>query len=157
MIRTKAGIVHYVGVLKKIFIAYSAVMLLGIMFSLLFAFSGYLGFMILAPVLIVVHLAVYAFYALRITMGLALAVEVTPEVVHVKTKRRTYTYDAQKGCIAVKTYKNKFVCTFATQDSVDKFVFLRRAPFSKYYEEQFTAEEIAAFYPGYREEGAAVL
>ena len=47
----------------------------------------------------------------------------------------------------MKVYKNKFIGTFQTQNSRDKFTFYRRVLFSKYSEEQFTERDIEHFYP----------
>lgn len=143
----KQGIRRYVDLMKKLFIAFSVVVIPSFMVCLVYAFTGAMAFCIIAPALGVLYLAVYALYALRISMGTVIGTEITDKFIHLKTKRKTFTYDAQTGCVGVKAKKNKFVCTFQTQDSRDKFVFLRRFAFFGNGEKQFTAEEIRAFYP----------
>lgn len=143
----KSGVIKYVGIVKKIFVAFSIVVLPAFMVFLVLAVNGATGFMIVAPIVLVVYLAVYAVYALKFSMGLAVGYQTTNEVVHIKTKRKVYTYDVKAGCTAVKATPRKFVCTFETQDSRDTFVFLRRAPFSPYSEEQFTADDLRKFFP----------
>ena len=129
------------------FVIFSCVALPALMVCLIFAFSGYAAFWFIAPAVFVVYLAVYGVYALVISMGTVIGFETTDKVVYVKTKRKTYTYDVKRGCKKVKATRRKFVCTFETQDSSDKFTFLRKVLFTKSYEDQFTVEEIAAFYP----------
>lgn len=143
----KAGVVKYVRTMKKLFILFSVVAIPAIMVSLVFAFSRYAAFYFIAPALIILYLVVYGFYAMHVSMGAVLEVQVTKEVVHIRTKRKTFTYDAQNGCVDMKVYKNKFVGTFRAQNSQDKFTFYRRVLFSKYSEEQFTEGDIARFYP----------
>lgn len=143
----KRSIVNFVRLVKKAFVIFSCVMLAAIMVSLTFAFSKVFAFYIIAPALIVAYLVVYGVYALYVSMGLVLGIEVTDQVVHLKTKRKTFTYDVKMGCIAVKVKKNKFVATFRTQDSQDKFTFLRHVPFTKHYEVAFSEDEIRLFYP----------
>lgn len=153
MIVQKHAVEKYVKTVKKMFIVFSVVALTAIMVCLLYAFMGYAAFWIIAPCALVFYLAVYAFYALRVSMGTAIGFETTDTVVYVRTKRKTYTYDVKRGCVGVKTTKRKFVCTFETQDSRDTFIFYRKAYFAKRYEDQFTADEIAAFYPKIAENG----
>lgn len=148
----KQSIKKYVDILKSLFIAFSVLVIPSFMVSLVYAFSGALAFCIIAPVLGVVYLVVYALYALRISMGTVIGTEITDKVVHIKTKRKTFTYDVHMGCVNVKVKKNKFIATFQTQDSRDKFVFLRRFAVFGSGAEQFTAEDIRAFYPALDEE-----
>lgn len=103
-------------------------------------------------VLVVFWLTVYGFYALRVSMGTVLGTEITAKVVHLHTNRKIFTYDVKMGCVAVKVRKNRFVCTFETQDSRDKFTFYRHAPFSKYSDGQFSADDVAAFCPEFEGE-----
>lgn len=147
----KKGIQRYVDVLKKLFIAFSVVVIPAFMVCMVYAFTGALAFCIITPVLGLLYLFVYATYALRISMGTVVGVETTDKVVHLKTKRKIFTYDVSAGCVEVKIKKNKFICTFQTQDSRDKFVLLRRFAFFGNGEEQFTAEDIRAFCPAFEE------
>ncbi len=147
----KEGIVHYVATVKKLFIAFSAIMLPLIMVSLVFAFSKAMAFWIISPVLIVLYLVVYALYALRVSMGTVLGVQIAGDSVHLVTKRKTFTYALKGGCVRVKTSARKFVATFVSNGARDKFVFLRRAYFSRFHSEQFTLEEMRALYPATRE------
>ena len=149
--KLKAGIRKYVDIVKRLFVAFSCVAIPAIMVSLVFAFMRYIAFCILAPVLIAAYLAVYGVYALKVSMGTVIGVDVREQTVNLITKRKTFTYDLKAGCVSFREKKNKFVAVFQTQDSRDKFVFLRRAPFSRYYEEQFTREEMSVFCPQARE------
>ncbi len=152
----KEGIVKFVGIIRKIFYAVSVVFIIAFMISLVLACSGYLGFIILTPVLAVAYFVFYAFYQLKISMGTVLGYELSAEVVHLKTRRKTFTYSLERGCRAVKVYKNKFICTFETQDSTDKFTFYRKVAFSKSYEEQFTEDDIRRLYPAFDEAATVV-
>lgn len=143
----KAGVVRYVKIVKKLFLALSCLVIPAIMVMLVFAFLHVLACIILVPTLTVAYLAVYGLYALRVSMGTVIGLDVYEKTVNVRTKRKTWTYDVNRGCVAVKVKKNKFVATFQTQDSRDSFLFYRRVLFSKYSEEQFTADEIRLFYP----------
>ena len=145
--REKDGIVKYVGIVKKLFLALSFVAIPAFMVCLVLAFSGFKPFAFVAPAVGVGYLVIYGFYAMRVSMGTVLGVEVTDKVVHLKTKRKTFTYDVKRGCVGVKIYNNRFVCIFQTQDSRDGFIFYRRVLFSKYSEEQFTRDDLRAFYP----------
>lgn len=143
----KEGVLKYVNTVKKLFIAFSVVVLSAFMVSAVFAFNRFAAFYFIAPALLLLWLVVYGLYAMRVSMGTVIGVEIANEVVHLKTKRRTYTYDLERGCESVRIKNNKFVGTFATERSRDKFIFYRRVLFSKYHEEQFTVEDIARFYP----------
>ena len=151
--REKADIVRFVKIVKRIFLAFSVVAIAAEMILLVFAFMGYLGCIIAACAVGVGYIAIYAVYALRTSMGTVLGMEVTDKVVHVKTKRRIFTYDVKRGCVGVKVRKNRFVATFETQDSRDSFTFYRRVLFSPHGGEQFTADEIRMFYPDLDEDG----
>lgn len=146
--REKTGILKYVNIIRGLFIAFSCIMLPALMICLVLAASKYAAFYIIAPVLAIAYLVVYGFYAMRVSMGTVIGIEVTDKVVHLKTKRKTYTYDVRTGCVAMKVTKNKFVGTFQTQDSRDSFTFYRHVSFSPYHEEQFLKEDIRLFFPG---------
>ena len=143
----KEGILKYVKIIKRLFIAFTVIMVLAIMVSFVFAFNKVFAFYFIAPALLLAWLVVYGLYAMRVSMGTVIGIEVTKEVVHVKTKRKTFTYDLQRGCEKIVVKGNKFIGTFASQKNRDKFIFYRRVLFSKYQEEQFTKEDIALFYP----------
>ena len=143
----KAGIVKYVSIMKRIFVVFSIIALPAIMVFFVFAFSRIFAFYFIAPAAVVLYLAAYGFYALHVSMGTVIGIEVTDKVVHLKTKRKTFTYDVRQGCVDMKVTPRKFVGTFETQDSRDKFTFYRRVLFTKWSEEQFKKEEIALFYP----------
>ena len=143
----KEGVLKFVKIIKRLFIIFSIVVLFAFMISAVFAFNKVLAFYFIAPGLLLLWLVVYGLYAMRVSMGTVIGVEVTSEVVHLKTKRKTYTYDRERGCEKIKVKGNKFIGTFSTQQSRDTFIFYRRVPFSKYHEEQFTKEDIARFFP----------
>ena len=149
----KEGILKFVKIIKRLFIAFTALMVLAIMVSFVFAFNKVFAVYFIAPGLLVAWLVVYGLYAMRVSMGTVIGIEVTNEVVHLKTKRKTYTYDRERGCENIKVKGNQFIGTFATERSRDKFIFYRRVPFTKYHEEQFTIEDIARFYPKIEEMG----
>lgn len=94
-------------------------------------------------------LVAYGTYAMRVSMGTVIGLETTGKVVHLYTRRKTFTYDARMGCVAVKVKSNRYICTFETQDSRDKFTFYRRAPFSGFTETQFTEDDILSFCPAF--------
>ena len=144
--KEQPAIVRYVRQVKKWFVVLSCIAIPVIMVCAVFAFLGYIGFWIVTPAVLIAYLAVYGWYALHVSMGTVIGLEVTDEVVHVKTKRKIFTYDAKRGCIAVRRKKRCVVATFRTQDSQDCFVFYTRAPFSKPYEGAFTEEDIALFW-----------
>lgn len=143
----KSSVANYVRLVKKIFVIFSCVMIPAIMVFLILAFNRFVAFYVLAPVAIVAYLAVYAVYALRVSMGIVIAVEKTDLVVHIRTKRKTFTYDANMGCVALKEKNGKFIGTFRTQDSEDKFIFLKHVPFTRRYETAFTREEMRLLFP----------
>ena len=147
----KPAVLKYVKFCKKLFILFSCVAIPVTMICLIFAVTGYAAFWFITPAIAIVYLTVYALYALYVSMGTVIGFETTDKVVHVRTKRRTYTYDVKRGCKKVKTTKRKFVCTFETQDSRDKFIFYRKVLFARSYEDQFTLEEISSFYPSIQE------
>lgn len=143
----KEGILKYVRIIGKLYIAFTVVVFAVIMVCLVYAFNQIYAFYIITPALIVLWLVVYALYALRVSLGTVVGIEVTDEVVHLKTKRKTYTYDRERGCENVRIKGNKFVATFANEKSRDSFILYRRVLFSKYQDEQFTVEDVASFYP----------
>ncbi len=143
----KAGILKYVKIVKKIFLAVSFVCLPAAMVLLVFACMGNIVCIVLAAVLILGYLVLYGTYALRVSMGTVIGIDVHEKTVNLRTKRKTWTYDRRRGCVAMRVKKNKFIATFQTQDSRDSFIFYRRVLFSKYSEEQFTADEMRLFYP----------
>ena len=110
---------------------------------------------IVIAVLALGWLVAYGFYAMRVSMGTVLGVETNEKVVYLHTKRKIFTYDVKMGCVAVKVKGNRYICTFETQDSRDKFTFYRHAPFSKYSDEQFTDEDISSFCPAFEGEDYA--
>ena len=145
----KPIVANYVRRMKKLFVIFSFVMIPAVMISLIFAFNGVFAFYIVAPVLAVAYLVAYGFYAMRVSMSVVIAVEMTDVVVHLKTKRKTFTYDAKMGCVAMKAKKGKYIGTFRTQNSEDKFIFLRRVPFTKRYEVAFSPEDMRLLFPAF--------
>lgn len=139
-------VIRYVRAMKRCILLLSCIAIPAIMVCAVFAFLGYIGFWIVTPVALVAYLALYGWYALRVSMGTVIGTEVTDTVVHVKTKCTVYTYDVKSGCIAVRQKKNCWIATFRTQTSQDSFIFYRRAPFSRPYETAFTQEDIDAFW-----------
>ena len=143
----KEGIAKYVKIIKRLYVVFTIVMLVAIMVSAVFMFNKFFAFYFITPALLITWLVVYGCYALRVSMGTVLQIEVTKEVIHLKTKRKTYTFDREHGCEKVEVKGNKFIGTFVTEKSRDKFIFYRRVLFSAYQNEQFTKEDIALFYP----------
>ena len=144
--REKQGVVKFVKTAKRLFLVFSVIAIPAEMVVLVFAFMGFIGCIIIACVLGVGYIVVYGAYALRVSMGAVIAIQVTDQVVHLKTKRKTWTYDAKRGCVDMKVRKNKFIGVFQTQDSRDSFIFYKKAPFTSYSDEQFTEEGIRRFY-----------
>lgn len=142
-----SGPLRYVKIMKKLFWVFAAFCLPALMVCLVFAFSGAMAFVIIAPAVGILFLVVYALYAVRISMGVVIGMEVTDKVVHIKTNRKTFTYDVHGGCIAVKSSGSKYICKFRTQNSADSFIFFRRAPFSKPSDSQFSADALRPFFP----------
>ena len=110
---------------------------------------------IVIAVLALGWLIAYGFYAMRVSMGTVLEVETNEKVVYLYTKRKVFTYDVKMGCVAVKVKGNRYICTFETQDSRDKFTFYRHAPFSKYSDAQFSDDDISSFCPAFEGEDYA--
>ena len=143
----KPDLVKYVRLVKRLFVLFSVITIPAFMVCLVLAFEKMPVFYYLTPVVGVGYFIVYALYTMQVSMGLVLGIEVTDQVVHIKTKRKTFTYDVKEGCVAMKVTAKKFVGTFRTQDSEDKFVFYRHPPFMRWGAEQFTEDDIRAFYP----------
>ena len=99
--KEQPAVVRYVRLMKKWVVILSCLVIPAIMVCAVFAFAGYIGFWIVTPAVLIVYLAVYAWYALHVSMGTVIGLEVTSEVIHVKTKRGTYTYDVKTGCAGV--------------------------------------------------------
>ena len=152
----RTGPEKYVRRMKLLFIAFTVFMVPAIMVFLVYAFNTEGNYRIIFSVAsacaILLFLCVYTFYALQVTLGTVIALQRTDKVVHLTTKRKVFTYDAVMGCVDVKGKRRKFVCTFETQDSRDKFIFYVRAPFSSFSDTQFTEEDIRGFYPRYDDE-----
>lgn len=104
-----------------------------------------------AGALLLLFLVGYGSYEMGVSMGTVLSVEITEQVVHLTTRRKVFTYDVKRGCVGVKRTHNRFVCTFETQNSRDKFSFYTHAPLSAYGDSQFSEEDIRAFCPRYDE------
>lgn len=148
----KSGIIKYVNVVKSFFRLFTVVCIPAFMVFLVVTLnaedkSDKLLFGLLSAGVILLFFVVYGFYSMRVTMGTVTEMQYTDKVVYIKTPRKTYTYDVVGGCVDMKVTARKFVGTFETQDSRDKFIFYRRPPFTPYREEQFTADEIRVFYP----------
>ena len=105
----KEGILRYVNTVKKLFVAFSVVVLGAFMVSAVFAFNKFFAFYFIAPALLLLWLVVYGLYAMRVSLGTVIGIEITKQVVHLKTKRKTYTYDVQNGCENIQVKGNKFV------------------------------------------------
>lgn len=145
--RMKEGVQRYVSIMKKLFLIFSFIAIPAFMTCLVFAFSGFSVFIYISPAVGVLYLAVYGFYAMFVSMGTVIGMEITDKMIHIKTKRKTFSYDVHAGCVDMKVTDRKFVGTFETQTSRDKFTFYRRVLFSRYSDEQFTVDEIRLFFP----------
>ncbi len=149
--RIKQPILRYVKLIRNIVTVVCALLAIFSLIALVYAFQGYMGYIILAPVGIVLFIAVYAVYASKISLDTVLGIEVAKNTVHIITKRKTFTYDLQSGCTEVKESDKKYVCTFVTQDSEDKFTFYKTVPFKKPYEVCFEDRDIGVFFSEYAE------
>lgn len=145
----KEPIVRYLKFVKKVVAVVCVLLAAAIFVSIGFAFSGYIGFMIVTPVLMAAFLTVYGIYAVKFSLNLVLGVEYGKQTLTIRTKRKAFSYGFG-ACEDVKEKENKYVCTFGTQDSVDKFTFLKRVPFMKPYETCFTEEDIERFAPAFQ-------
>lgn len=145
--RIKEGVRRYVQIMKKLFLIFSFIAIPAFMVCLVFAFSGFPVFVYIAPAVGLVYLVVYGCYAMCVSMGTVIGIEITDKILHIKTKRKTFSYDVHSGCVGMKVTDRKFVGTFETQTSRDKFTFYRRVLFSRYSDEQFTVDEIRLFFP----------
>lgn len=147
----KEGIVRYVKICKKIFQIFSLVAIPALMVFLVFALNAEgmakTLFICLAAGTAALWFIAYGFYAMRISLGAVTEVSYNDKVVYLKTPRKTYTYDVLESCVDMKVYKNKFVGTFETQNSRDKFIFYRKTLFSRLGEGCFTANDLRPFYP----------
>lgn len=156
---SRSGSVKYVRTVKIMLIVFTVAVFPTLM--VLTALACNIGgtpravYSVIVAALAVVWFTVYGFYAMRVSMGTVTGLETTDKVVHLHTKRKTFTYDVKAGCVAVKVKGNRYLCTFETQDSRDKFIFYRHAPFSKYTDGQFSEEDICAFCPAFAGEDYA--
>ena len=148
----KEGIVRYVRTVRKLLIAFSAVAVPLFFVCLTFAIARYAAFWIVTPVLGVLYFTVYGVYVMRVSLGTVLGIQLTEELIYVKTLRKTFAYDRREGCVSVTKKGKKYVATFRTQDAQDSFLFYSRVLFSPYCEEQFTAEEMSMIYPAFNPE-----
>lgn len=137
--------------MRKLLIALAVICFPVLMVLLVYAVNSVGSYRVLFALLCAAialgYLVFYGFYSLQVSMGTVLGIEVTDKVVHLITKRKTFTYDVKRGCIRVRAKRSRYICTFQTQDSRDSFIFWKHAPFSRYSDEQFSREEIARFYP----------
>lgn len=151
-VRYRSGPEKFVKIFKWGFFALSAVLLPTLMVLLALAWNTegvpQIVYSVSAAVAALLFFVLYGFYALHVSMGTVIGLEVTDKVVHLHTKRKVFTYDVFRGCVGVVEKGNRFICTFETQDSRDKFIFYKHAPFTRYSDEQFTAEDIRMFYRG---------
>ena len=108
----KEGVVKYVKIIKRLFIAFSIVVLPALMVSLVFAFSKVFAFYFIAPALFLLWVVVYGLYAMYVSMGTVLGVEIAGGTVNLKTKRKTFSYDLDGGCVDIKVRKKIFGGTF---------------------------------------------
>lgn len=149
----RSGPVKYVARMKQIFIILSVLILPASMVICALAFNTkgipQIVYACATAGLLLFFFVMYGFYAMRVSMGTVLGIETTDLVVHLTTKRKVFTYDVKSGCVAVKVKKNRFICTFETQDSRDKFIFYRHAPLSRYSDGQFTEEDVERFCPAF--------
>lgn len=147
----KTGPDKYVRFMQKLFIVWSVVAIPAVMIFLVCAFNTkgipQIVHACVASALILGYLVSYGFFAMRVSMGTVLGVRATDKVVYLATKRKTFTYDVREGCVGVKVHKSRYLCTFETQDSRDKFLFYKHAPFTKYSDAQFTDDDIRTFCP----------
>lgn len=145
----KTGVARYVKIMRSLFVAFCVIAVPALMISLSLAVNledKALWICVSVAVALLFFVA-YGFYTMNVAMGTVVEVQCTDRMIYLKTPRKTYSYDAESGCVSVRVYKNKFVGVFETQDSRDKFVFYRRVLFSKYHEVQFTEDDIRPFYP----------
>lgn len=149
----RSGSVKFVSVMKLLLVLVSIAVLPAVMVLTAVA-CNVTGlpravYSVVIAVLAAGWLALYGAYALQVSMGTVIGLETTAKVVHLYTKRKTFTYDIRMGCVAVKVKGSRYLCTFETQDSRDKFTFYKHAPFSKYTDGQFTEEDIRSFCPAF--------
>lgn len=105
----KEGIVRYVRTVRKLLIAFSAVAVPLFFVCLTFAIARYAAFWIITPVLGVLYFTLYGVYVMRVSLGTVLGVQLTEELIYVKTLRKTFAYDRREGCVSV-TKKGKKIC-----------------------------------------------
>lgn len=145
----KEGVLKYVKIMKRLWLVFSIVAIPALMVFIVMAINDVNRplFIALAVVLGLAYFILYGFYTVNVTLGAVMQIEVNKKVFYLKTSRKTFTYDLRQGCVGMKVYKNRFVGTFRTQDSEDKFIFYRRVLFSPYSEEQFTPDDIRLICP----------
>ncbi len=147
MIRKPPLLEKYVKLVKRAFVIFSCFAFPVMMVCAVFAFLGYAAFWFILPAVIIVYLVIYGYYAMYVSMGTVIKLEVNDQVVHLTTKRKTFSYDVNGGCVGLKAKNGKYVATFRTHDSQDSFIFYTHVPFTKRYETAFSKEDLRAFYP----------
>lgn len=151
----RTGPNRFVKRMKRLFLVLSIVLIPVIMIVFVLAVNSAggarIGFFAGGAAALILYLALYCVYAMKVSMSTVLALETTDKVVYITTKRGTYTYDVLMGCVGAVKKGKKVVCTFETMDSRDSFVFYLHAPLSKYSDGQFTEKDIRSFYPRFGE------
>lgn len=151
----RSGSAKYVKIMGILISAVGIVILPALMITLVFAVqaegSERVIFAFSGAAMAIGFLVLYGLFSLNVWMGTVIGLRTTDQVVYLTTKRRVFTYDVRMGCVAVVKKGKRFVCTFETQNSRDKFIFFLHAPFSKYSDRQFTEEDIRSFCPNFDE------
>ncbi len=146
----KEGILSYLKKIKTLYIILMVILTAGTLFCLPFATMLYLGYVIIAVVLIALIIVLKIVYSNKVSLGTVFEIRTNGDTLILRTSKQDFMYNLTNGCKKVKVRANKFICTFESGGFEDSFIFYKRAPFSKSDDIQFTSDDIRIFYPDFK-------
>lgn len=152
----KEGILSYLKKAKTLYTVLNVIcfLLIGISFVMLTqVYNKYIGLIIVFGSILVVALglfiAMHIVYNSKVAMGTVFEYIVERGTITLRTPKKDFTYDLAEGCKSVVKKGGKYVCLFVDGTYADTFIFYKRVPFAKNYDDQFSDDDIRVFFPSF--------
>ena len=142
----KQDILKFIKRVKNVFIVAELLILIAAMTLFGFAASGNGILFLPFAGCIVCFVALIVLYLAKVKYALVYELSFDGGVVNVKTKGGAYTFLPEQ-VEKVLYDKSRFILYIYKEAEREKFVLLRRVPLDRYRTEQFSAGEVAQFFP----------
>lgn len=142
----KPDVLAFIKKIKKFFVFASIVLLALAMTFIVNAVAVSALWLIAAGACIVCFIVALVLYLSRVKYSIVYDLSFAGGVINIKVKGGAYTFSPENLEKALYD-KTKIILCFIKNGERERFLLLRRVPFERFRQNQFTLDDVAAFFP----------